>query len=781
MRRQRTALKDSSSWDQLACLVLRVIAQLSPCTRESLITFILGRDSALHLGPAAPNSHELEFLSIALLKLESLTLIRVAESEIAITEEGRQLLPSLSLRPARPRTAPLVAHIPPWVAQYLTPLTPRNCFAEALAMIQWARGIFIPRARDLVRKMLGKVAPLIGSSTTVIVYTTTDLATGWRTRVEAWVAFLRKRQGRSASRLTAVIGANLRGRSQLVLLTGALLVVALSIPIFSYLGPSGSSRSPADVAEVPDTPTKQISPASTADTAAASEVAREPADTATIGPDSMEQHASDSESASSAAEQTAIDPIILSVSQKLAKPALRQGADPRDLAALNAFYATRSGPPLWITDAGLNEKAELVISEIKQADDWGLSADAFDLPSPRDVPGTTDDQATDEIKVGVAILKYARFARGGRRSPSRISDLLDQRPTLVAPKIVLAEISASDSPDAYLRSLHPKHEQFERLRQALLKARARRAVGGNNLADEREIQRLIVNMERWRWMPTTLGSYYVWDNIPEFTARVVRHGKTIYVDKTIVGQPKHPTPIFSAEMRSIVFHPGWTVPETIIREDLKPALQHGGFFGGPSTAILEEHGLKVSYGGNPVDADSVDWANANIWQYTFTQAPGPDNVLGALKFNFPNKHAVYMHDTVQPELFAETERSLSHGCIRVHEPYRLAAVLLAEVKGWSAQEVKGLLAKDATTMVPLDRQVPVHLTYFTTVVDENGAVQNFADIYGLDNKMGATLFGKRLKLHPLVQTDAEESGRMSRRRSAEQTGFAEAISSLFDN
>ena len=235
-------------------------------------------------------------------------------------------------------------------------------------------------------------------------------------------------------------------------------------------------------------------------------------------------------------------------------------------------------------------------------------------------------------------------------------------------------------------------------------------------------------------MPTELGSYYVWDNIPEFLARVVKNGKTIYVEKTIVGQPKYPTPIFSAEMRSIVFNPDWTVPETIIREDLQPALQHGGFFGGPSTAILEEHDLKVSFEGHPVDANSIDWVKANIWQYTFTQAPGPDNVLGALKFNFPNKHAIYMHDTVQPELFAETVRTASHGCIRVFQPERLATLLLAEDKGWSAQQVKSMLATGNNSMVSLNRPLPVHLTYFTAVVDEKGKVQTFADIYGLDTR-----------------------------------------------
>jgi murein L,D-transpeptidase YcbB/YkuD len=290
-------------------------------------------------------------------------------------------------------------------------------------------------------------------------------------------------------------------------------------------------------------------------------------------------------------------------------------------------------------------------------------------------------------------------------------------------------------------------------------------------------------MERWRWMPKGLGSYYVWNNIPEFLARVVKNGKTIYVDKTVVGQPSHPTPIFSAEMRSIVFHPEWVVPETIIKEDLRPSLQQGGSLGGPSTAILEEHNLKVSYEGRPVDANSIDWLRANIWQYTFTQPPGSDNVLGTLKFNFPNKHAIYMHDTVQPELFAETMRALSHGCIRVHEPDRLAALLLAEDKGWSAQQVKSLLAKDTSSVVPLKRPLPVHLTYFTTVVDERGKVQNFVDVYGLDSKMGAALFGKGVKLTtPTVEADAHEGPRKSSWRTAERTGsITDSISGLFGN
>src|SRR6185295_3797067 len=141
--------------------------------------------------------------------------------------------------------------------------------------------------------------------------------------------------------------------------------------------------------------------------------------------------------------------------------------------------------------------------------------------------------------------------------------------------------------------------------------------------------------------------------------------------------------------------------------------------------------------GKPVNAATVDWSRANIRQYTFIQEPGPDNVLGVLKFNFPNRHAIYMHDTLQPELFNETDRTLSHGCIRVRQPDRLATLLLGEDKGWSAQQVKDMLAKGKNTGVVLKTPLPVHLTYFTAAVDAQGKFQTYNDVYGLDKKMAA--------------------------------------------
>lgn len=283
-------------------------------------------------------------------------------------------------------------------------------------------------------------------------------------------------------------------------------------------------------------------------------------------------------------------------------------------------------------------------------------------------------------------------------------------------------------------------------------------------------------------MPAELGSYYVWDNIPSYTARVIKDGKSIYVEKAIVGQLKYATPIFSADMRSIVFNPDWTVPDTIKIEDLQPRLRQATG-GGPDLSVLRDNQLSVSYQGRPVDAATVDWGRVNILSYTFTQKPGPDNVLGVLKFNFPNRHAIYMHDTVQPELFKETDRALSHGCIRVHQPDRLAALLLAEDKGWSDDKIKDLLAKGSNTGVVLTRPVPVHLTYFTLAFDGVGRLRAYEDIYGIDKKMGAALFGKAEALST-ADTAALPSGPRPQKRSAWNSGLSGAINtipSLFGN
>ncbi len=436
----------------------------------------------------------------------------------------------------------------------------------------------------------------------------------------------------------------------------------------------------------------------------------------------------------------AATPIVASIRAKLADPAIRKDAAAEDLAALEAFYNARS-EALWMTDMGFSNEAQAAIDEIRKADDWGLSSAAFDLPDAGDLPGSVEEQAVGEIELNLAILKYARHARGGRTNPVQLSKLYGMTPTLRDPKTVMTEIAAADQPDAYLRSLHPKHEQFQRLHEALLKARAEADAG----AKPRDMQRIVINMERWRWMPEDLGSLYVWLNIPSFLVRVVKDGKSVYSDKIVVGELKYATPVFSADLKSVVFNPEWTVPPTIVRENLLPALRGGGGLFGSNTSILAQHELNVNYNGKRVDPSSIDWNHVNMGAISFTQAPGPNNVLGKVKFVYPNPYSVYMHDTIKEGLFDKDSRATGHNCPRVANPGKIAAVILAQDQNMPQAEVDKLLASGYNSAISISHRVRMLTTYFTAMVDDQGKVETFADVYKLDGGLAAAILGKSVK------------------------------------
>jgi murein L,D-transpeptidase YcbB/YkuD len=506
----------------------------------------------------------------------------------------------------------------------------------------------------------------------------------------------------------------MHGRCVVLSATGLALALAVSVTAAVATEPNAAAETTAATPEV----TGSIAPNAAAPT---------PTDAATPAPVPVAE----------------ADPVIASIRAKLADNAGRNGAAAADFAALQSFYAQPDAGPVWITPMGFSAKAQSAIDEIGNADDWGLSASDFALPPAGNLPDSIDQQANAEIKLQLAILRYARFARGGRANPSSLSKLIDQNPPLLDPKVVLADAAASTEPDAYLRSLHPKHEQFQLLRQALLKAR-----GGNASKQNGDIQRILINMERWRWMPADLGHIYVQDNIPEFMLYIVRDGKRIHADKIVVGQLRYATPIFSADMKTIVFNPEWTVPPTIVRENLLPNLRGGGSWFGGGSSILREHGLRVRYNGRIVDPSSINWSSVNMANIAFTQAPGPTNVLGKLKFLYPNSHMVYMHDTIKRGLFTPAMRAEGHNCIRMEDPPKLAEILLREDKGWDTAKIKNLLTTGDDSAVSLDHPVPVHTTYFTAVADADGKVTSFADIYGLDKKVAPALVGKPLRAEP---------------------------------
>ncbi|MCH9809249.1 MAG: L,D-transpeptidase family protein [Alphaproteobacteria bacterium] len=476
------------------------------------------------------------------------------------------------------------------------------------------------------------------------------------------------------------------------------------------------------------------------------------------------------------------DPIVVAVAAKLEPGAQTQyRGHEQDLAALKAFYTVGDQRLLWVDGQGFSARAKQVIAEIGKADDWGLERSAFELPVLPESGRGADVLADAEIKLGLSVLKYARHARGGRLNPRSVSRLFDQKAELLEPISVLLLIEKSASADAFLRELHPQHPQFNRLRMALFEARqAAKSRGGDSATDSKKkgkkarsksgsratIRRIVANMERWRWIPRDLGEFYIWDDVPEQTTSVIKNGKTILKEKIVVGKASTPTPMFSSELLYIIFHPSWGVPPGMKRNELGPQLRNtggGGWFSNKPLAstVLKSHGLTVTRGGVRINPDSVDWSTANISSYHFTQPPGPKNVLGIVKFRFPNKHNVYMHDTPERHLFNGRKRTFSHGCMRVQNPVRLAEVLLKQDKGWGPGEVAK--HKRRGSSITLTKPIPVHIAYFTVHVDDAGKTQVRSDIYGVDSRVASAL--ERRSVHVGSVASGKKPRATSRRSS----------------
>jgi murein L,D-transpeptidase YcbB/YkuD len=249
-------------------------------------------------------------------------------------------------------------------------------------------------------------------------------------------------------------------------------------------------------------------------------------------------------------------------------------------------------------------------------------------------------------------------------------------------------------------------------------------------------EKLIANMEEWRWMPADLGKFYVQVNIPEFKVRVVDNGNVIFDERIVVGREQTQTPIFSSPMRTIVLQPRWNVPDSIKIKELLPGLRAGG-------NPLRRQGLVMERNGRRIDPWNVDWYRADIRNFNVYQPPGPGNALGLVKFLFPNKHAVYLHDTPSKSLFKQSVRTFSHGCMRVHNPIKLAELLLNKDKGWSAGKVDGLIENGPEeNEVALSEPIPVHITYFTARAEKDGTIDTFNDVYGHEKRITLALQGR---------------------------------------
>ena len=477
----------------------------------------------------------------------------------------------------------------------------------------------------------------------------------------------------------------------------------------------------------------------------------------------------------------------------------------KERESIDAFYASRNYAPLWITEGKANARAKAVIAYL-----GGVAADGLD---PTDYPVPNFASLTDgaalaeaEISLTASVIAYAHHAQIGRVHWSRVSGDIFYDRSAPDPDDVLATMAQAKDAGEALDAYEPHAEAYLALKAKLAEVRpgqrgsdkprisngrslkigmhdervpllrlrlgvaSEEATYDKELADavrkfqerhglkptgtldpatvealngrqpDRQIDIIIANMERWRWMPHDLGNTYVIVNLPDYTLRVIHQGKQVWMTKIVAGKPATPTPIMSAQMKSITVNPTWNVPDSIASSEYLPLLQQ-------DPTILQRMGLQVSY--NPDGSIHL------------SQPPGEQNALGQIRFNFPNKFLVYQHDSNQKYLFANEKRADSHGCMRVQDPVKYAEVLLSMVRpgeGYTQDRIRRMFgAYEADIQFPTF--IPVHLTYQTAFVDDQGKLEFREDIYGRDQALLAILNGTERKVADVPIQRKDSTGR----------------------
>ncbi|MVT00258.1 L,D-transpeptidase family protein [Devosia marina] len=425
--------------------------------------------------------------------------------------------------------------------------------------------------------------------------------------------------------------------------------------------------------------------------------------------------------------------------------------------------------------------------------------------------------ATLETAFSAATMRYADHLHNGRIDPQSISTLLDLKRKPINEAALLEQLARSNDPAAILMQLEPQHREFQALKAALanfeqssaarptpisdgpvlrpgnsdarlpaIRARLELAASTSQLYDDltvdaiRSFQKgqglevdgiigpatvaalnggvatrredIIANMERWRWMPSDLGDFTVFVNIPEFRLSILRNGQEEYTTRVVVGTTKNQTPIFSDSIRHVVVNPYWNVPSSIIRGEIAPAiLRNPGY--------TDSHNMDLLYNGATVSPWQVDWTQVSPSNFPFRvrQRPGAGNALGQIKFLFPNKHDVYLHDTPSKSLFARSYRAFSHGCVRVQNPMEFADALMANEPNISRASLESMFGPSERWVNP-QKQIPVHLAYFTLRVEEDGTIRSFGDLYGHNEKLIAAM-GLDAIEPPAIVAEAETAPR----------------------
>jgi L,D-transpeptidase YcbB len=376
-----------------------------------------------------------------------------------------------------------------------------------------------------------------------------------------------------------------------------------------------------------------------------------------------------------------------------------------------------------------------VLANVTTAKDASAALDSYNPPQKlykelkkklAELRGQGDGAAAMPIPDG-QVLKYT--AARGKKQAEEVMD--DPRVPQLRAKLGITENADDTHYDARVAEAVRRFQDGADLKPTgMLDERTVRAL--NSPKHDRQIDTVVVNMERWRWLPRDLGAPAVGDayvilNIPDYTLKVMQRGQQVWTTRVVAGKPGiHATPLLSETMKFITVNPTWNVPPSIIYNEYLPALQQ-------DPTVLDRMGLRLERGSDG--------------QIHISQPPGEANALGRIRFNFPNKFLVYQHDTPDKYLFAKEERAFSHGCMRVQNPDQYASVLLNITEPnehWTPERVRGMYGSSEIDL-KFPTPIPVNITYQTAFVDDAGKLQLRKDVYGRDATMIAMLKNTRGK------------------------------------
>jgi murein L,D-transpeptidase YcbB/YkuD len=350
---------------------------------------------------------------------------------------------------------------------------------------------------------------------------------------------------------------------------------------------------------------------------------------------------------------------------------------------------TSEQAPAWSRDS-----AQELLAYVEHIGQEGLTPSDYGPDRLRAAIAGSDDAALTQVATPIFIRLVQDLSGGSVRGRARVEwHMTDSTLDTAGQQRLLAQVAHSGGVGAALDSLLPTHPQYAGLKRAL----------ANTPASDTARRDLIrTNMERWRWMPRTLGARHVLVNVPAFTAALIDDGHVTARHRAVVGAVRTPTPQLNAQITAVTINPWWNVPQSIIQSQ-------GGHFGA---------GYEVTRG-----------AGGGV---SVRQPPGPRNALGRVKIEMPNQYAIYLHDTPSQALFGRPARAFSHGCNRTQNVRDFAALLLAPTGQWDRADIDRAVETGRNQQTPLAHPVPVYIAYFTAAATSDGDVVTYADVYGRD-------------------------------------------------